>query len=331
MGLFLDRRNRSKNVYTPGAPVVIDLDMGGKVLDGSIILHGQVVISGGTTNGGTIGEGGPINLIKRIKLTCNAASGSKYPSGKYIDVTPRSLLRYAITQHNGGRFIGEIAGSTLGNGATGTYNIYLEIPIFFADFNGRVPMQTALNLDPGVYSDAQLQIDLATDLSACFSGSDRSVSFAGLFVDWKDSRLNLQGDTVPLIQEDHIMQIDSTFDRKVDKSMPNDGNFLQWLILAEQSTNQTLANTLLNKLTVNGVNGVVEEYAQDIQTRMLSDGWWGVPEPVTGCYFIDWVNGNNANSNPAVGLSTQWDVNLVSAANQDQFRIYTRRWLPLAQ
>ena len=53
-------------------------------------------------------------------------------------------MRYAITQHNG-KLILEQNGSALGNGANGTYNIYLSIPIYFADSTLRNAISTALN------------------------------------------------------------------------------------------------------------------------------------------------------------------------------------------
>jgi hypothetical protein len=329
--MFGDRRNRAKAIFAPGGSVVFDLDMGGKVLDGSIIIHGVLPVTAGTTNGTVIGEGGPLNLVKHVTLTCYAAQGSRYPSGKYVDVTPRSLARFAVVQR-GGRYMAENAisgGASLGNGAAGTYSFYQEIPIYFADPTARNPLQTALNLDAGVYQSVQLQVDLASDLTTCFAGNDRTAALANLFVEWKDSRLAIPGDTIPLIQEEHVMQIGSTFDRKQDLSMPTDGNFIQWLILGEQSTAQTLSDALLNKLTVTGSNGVLEEYANDIRTRMYSDNWYDVAQSGVGQYFIDWVNGANQNAEPAVGLSAQWDINLVSAVNQDQLRIFTRRWLPL--
>jgi len=93
--LFLDRQNRSKDVYTPGAPITIDVDMGGKILDMSIVLRGQLILTGGTTSGTQLGDGLP-NLIKRIKLIGNPSAGSPYPAGDYVDCTARSLLRCTV-------------------------------------------------------------------------------------------------------------------------------------------------------------------------------------------------------------------------------------------
>jgi hypothetical protein len=335
-GFFLDEMNRSKDAFTPGAPIVVDVDQGGKILDLSVIVRGTITLAAGTTSGTQVGDG-LINLVKNIKLTGNPSSGSPYPAGDYVDCTPRSLLRYAMVQRQG-KYMADMAlsgAANLGNGAAGTYSFYIEYPIFFADPTSRTPMNTAFNADLGLWDSLQLQIDLASDLSGIFAGNDRTINapgLAGLWVETKDSRLNLPGLTTPLIQHEHLFQIDSTMDRKVDRGMPTDGNFLQWMIMAEQNISNgygTLSDGLLNKVYWQGTNGVIRQNANDIRARMYTDNWIDPAQSGTGLYFIDWVNGNNLNSNPAKGLSTEWDVNMVTGVNQDQFRVFTRRTLAL--
>jgi hypothetical protein len=326
---FEDRKTRAIYPYIGGSPVIFSIPPGGKVLAGRLTITGNLVVTGGTTNGVALGEGGPIGLVKRIQVTANRNAASRYPGGKIVDCTPRSLLRYAITQHNG-KFVGELSGSTIGNGAAGTYPIYLSIPIYFADTTLRNQVQTALNMDFGVYSSVQVQVDLANDLTGCFTGNDRVCNFSGLTVQWNDERLGIAGDTVPLFQEDHLMLIATTFQRAQDMALPLDGAFTQWLLLAEASAARTLADTLLNRVTITGPTLNFDEYGLDIRQKMFDDEWFDPAQSAIGHYFIDFTEGLLQNSNAAAGLLAQFDVNNVSGANLDQIRFYTRRIFTLA-
>lgn len=327
---FEDRTNRLQLPVTPGTPAVFTLPPGGKILRGSVILTGQVVISGGTTNGTPIGEGGPIGLIRRIKVTCNRAAGSRYPGGRIVDCLPQSLLRYAITEHQG-KFIGELSGSTLGNGAAGTYTIYLSVPIYWADSALLNQVQTALNADvqdstgAPIYTAIQVQVDFAQLLSEMFAGNDRTLSLAGCTVQWVDDRLALVTDTVPLVMEDHDLLINAQQQRLIDPAMPLDGSFTSWLILAKQSANQTLADTLLNRMTIVAPTLSQDQYAQDIRQMMYDDEWYDPAQSGVGQFFIDWTHGLLQNSNPASGIAAKFDVNNPSGPALDKLTFYTRR------
>jgi hypothetical protein len=332
---FEDRRNRSSWPFIGGSSVIFSLPSGGKVLQGRLIITGNLVVSGGTTSGTAIGEGGPINIIKRITVTATRAAGSRYPGGKIVDCHPRSLLRYAIAQHSG-KFIGELSGSTIGNGAAGTYPIYLSIPIYWADPTLRNQVQTSLNLDPQdsagnpIYSNVQVQVDTASSLALCFSGNDRTCDFTGLTVQWDDDRLGLSGDTIPIIQEDHEMLIATTQTRAADFALPQDGAFTQMLILAELGTYRTLADSLLNRVTITAPTLNFDEYGNDIRQKMYDDEWWDPSQAGIGQYFIDFTNGAIQNSNPARAVAALFDVNNVSGANLDQLHFYTRRVFALS-
>jgi hypothetical protein len=331
---FEDRRNRLSVPFTGGSPAIFSLNKGGKLLQGRLIITGDVVVSGVTAEGTLIGEGAPVGLVKRIQITATRAAGSRYPGGKIVDVHPRSLLRYAITQR--GKFVADLFGQTMASGANGTYPVYLSIPIYFADPTNRNQVQTALNMDPvdstgaPIYSNVQVQVDLASDLSGCFARNNGVVTFSGMQVQWDDDRLGLTGDTVPLVQEDHDMLIATTQTRAADYAMPQDGAFTSWLILAEASAARTLSSALLNRVTVTGPTINFDEYSNDIQQKMLDDAWFDADQSMTGQYFIDFTNGILLNSNPASGVAALFDVNNVSGANLDQLRIYTRRVYTLA-
>ena len=48
-----------------------------------IIIAGTITLATTSAGDGVIGEGGPINLIKRIYVTANRAAGSRYPAGDW--------------------------------------------------------------------------------------------------------------------------------------------------------------------------------------------------------------------------------------------------------
>ena len=281
-----------------------------------MILTGSVVISGGSTNGTVQGEGGPINLINRIKIQCNRAAGSRYPGGLLVDCTPQSLLRYATIEHQG-KFIGELSASTLGNGAAGTYLIYLSIPIYFADSrtvesdaNRSQCRLAGLDRRADLYGDpGQSRSRGAQNLQNCFAGNDRTLNMTGCTIQWVDDRLGLTSDTIPMVQEDHDLLITAAQTRLVDPGMPQDGSFTSWLVLAKQSVNQNLADTLLNRVTVVAPTLSLDQYAQDIRQQMYDDGWFDPSQSGVGQFFMDFTNGLLQNSNPSAGIAAKFDVN----------------------
>lgn len=328
--MFEDRYNRISQPFQLGQTMTLNINPGDKILSGNVIIAGTATISGGTTNGSPICEGGPIGLIKQIRLVANKAAGSRYPGGTIVKCRPQTLLRYAITER-GGKFVGEQSGSTFGNGAAGAYPFYLSIPIYFADSLNRNYNQTALNMDQvdatgaPVYSAVQLQVDFIAALSEIFSGSDRALAI-NANLQWDDDRLALPFDTTPLVQEDHLDIIQAANTEHVDQSMPNDGNFTSWLILQQAgSPTFQLANTLVNKIILRGADINFWENLADMQQKMLNDGLWDPSQSFTGQIFLDFTHGLLANSNRAAGLQHTIDVNNPSGAGLDRLLIYTRR------
>lgn len=318
-----DRQNRIAQQFIQNTPILIEPPLGGKINTMSIILKGTIVLSGGTTNGTVLGEGGPIGLIKRIKVHAYPAAGSRYPGGKIVDCTPRSLLRYAMVQRSG-KFIGEQSGSTLGGGANGTYDIYLAIPIYFADANLRRQVETALNADPSAYQTIQVSVETG-DVANCFTGNDAAVDYSGLQIQYVDDRENFAGDTYVRYQEDHIRLIDASQERALDNAMPRSGNFESWLIMGEESTAQTLSDALFGKLDVEGSTLVYSKYAQDMRQQMIDEEYFDPSQTLTGLYYVDFTDGLVQGTINAAPLLIQMKITNVSGANLDQLRIMTRR------
>lgn len=324
--MIVQMKNRATKPFVKNSKVPFTLDLGGKIRRGCVILSGQIVVSAGTTNGTVQGEGGPINLIKRITVVATPSANSRYPGGNIVDASPRSLLRYAIFQHSG-RFIADQGGSTLGGGAAGTYPIYLSIPIYWQDPTLRTPglNVTALNTDPGTYDALQVQIDTG-DITSCFTGNDRTVDYSGLNVEWYDDRIDMPGvDTLVRYQEDHEFLIAATRDRALDEAMPKDGMFESWLIMGQLNAAQALSDALLRKVRIDGPTLGLELWAQDIRQRMLDDEWINPAETATGLYLLDFTDGSASNTVDARYLSTTFDITNVSGANLDSFEIFTRR------
>lgn len=326
-----DRFNRLELPVSNPTQLSFTLNPRLKMLWASVILNVTVVISGGTTNGTPVGDGGCTNLIKRILILANKAAGSRYPNGALVDCSAQSLLRFAMTQRSG-KFVSELSGNVLGNGAAGTYNIYLEIPIYFALKNSLGGYGTALNLDAAdsqgnpIYSAVQVKIDFATTLAQMFIGNDRAMTINGT-LQWADERLDIPSDTIPIRQEDHELFITAQTERLVDTAMPPDGAFTQWLILAQLGGPEwAQSDALLNRIEAEGTELLLKEYWQDNRIAMMNSGFFDPSQVLTGIFFYDWTHGRTlANSNAAAGLLHRFSVNNPSGAYLDRLRIYTRR------
>lgn len=323
----LQAKNRLQKPFTQNSKIVFPLQLGGKIRRGALIVVGQITISGGTTNGTVSGLGGPTNLISRVRVRATPAGGSRYTGGLIVDSTPQALLRESII-FRGGKFFADMNGSTLGSGAAGVYQVYLPIPIYWADANQRSPLATALNTDPGTYASVQVEIDTA-NLAACFTGNDRAMDTSQLLVEWVDERVDTQGDTSILYQESHLALIAATNKRMLDDAMPRDGSFMSWFISAEQGNPAfTLSEGLLNKVYAEGPTLLYEKYALDVREADFADDWFDPSLTPTGLYRIDFTDGVVVqNTVPAGALDIYFDVNNVSGANLDALEFFTKRVL----
>lgn len=317
-------RNRLQKPFVPNSRIVFDIPMGQKMRKGSVILVGSIVVSAGTTSGTVFSEGGPAELIQRIRVNATPASGSRYPGGYIVDAGVRSLLRYATCQRSGKSFVDQ-GGSTLGAGAAGTYPIYTGVPLYFADDVQFSPLITALNLNAGNYSSVQVEVWTAA-LNACFTGNDRVVDYSGLQVQWADDRIDLPGDTSVIYQESHIVQIGAANSRMLDPAMPQSGAFMSWDIMAEQTAQANLSDALLNKVYISGPDIELEKYAEDIRQTDLDDEWYDPSNTNTGMFHLDFTEGVvQANTINAGTLDIYFDVNNPSGANLDDLNFFTRR------
>jgi hypothetical protein len=333
---FEDYVQRYEQPINLGAPNVFNLPAGGNILRGNVVVDAVVTITNAGAAGTAIGEGGPVNLIRRIKILANKAAGSRYPNGVLLDCSPRALLRYATIEHQG-KYVAELFGADLGNGAAGVYQIYMSIPIYFGDSTLFNNVGCALNMNAvdtqglPIYNAVQVRVDIAAALTELFAGSGGTMTLVGT-LRWYDERLRLPQDTLPLIQEDHELLIQAAQWRLVDGAMPSDGNFTSWLIMAEQGQpGLALSDAILNKIELQGSAVNFDCKWQEIRQAMIDEGFYDPSTDMTGQFFIDWTKGMLQNSNAAAALQHRFAVNNPSGAGLDDLRIYTRRVYPLAQ
>jgi hypothetical protein len=316
--------------FRPNNDVVFTLPLGGKICKGNIVIEGNITLAGGTTSGTPFGGSAiPAHMIKSIIIRATAADGSRYYSGEIVNSSPRSLLRYAIAQRR--KYIGEINASQLGGGAIGAYGIYQSIPLYFADPNVARQYTTALNADIFAYKTIQVIVRCG-DITTMFPGNDRVADYSGLRVRWVDERQDLNGDTLTLIQEDHVVQIPASNKTFVDNALESDGAYLNWFLMTEVGADHHLSEGVLNrlKLTGNGI-AITDFEPNDIHQKMFDDSWWDASQDPTGQYFIDLSEGNVYKPIPGSGLRTVMDITMLSGANVDQLRVYTRRYFSPAR
>jgi hypothetical protein len=331
---FEDYQVRDEQPIQLGAPLVFNIPQGLNVLRGDIVIDATVTIVNAGAAGTAVGEGGPIDLIRHIKVLASKAAGSRYPNGALVDCSPRSLVRYAVTERSG-KLVGELFGSTLGAGVAGVYEIYLSIPVYFADSTNFNEAQTALNMNAAdsqgnpIYNAVQVKIDFAATLAEIFSGTGGAMTIAGM-ARWLDKRIGLTSDTLPLKQQDDIEIIMAPQERLVLRAMPSDGLFTSWLLMPEQGQPAlALSDAIVNRLHLEGTTISYSQKWEAIRQAMIDDGFYDPSTTMTGQLFVDFTQGLLANANAAAGLQHWLSVNNPSGAGLDQIRYYTRRYFPL--
>jgi len=146
-------------------------------------------------------------------------------------------------------------------------------------------------------------------------------------VQWKDDRLGIASDTIPLRQEDHELFIQNANERLVDAAMPNDGAFTQWLIMAQEGNpGWALSDNIVERVEAEGTSLNLKEYWPDTRVGMIDSGFFDPSQTLIGLLFFDFTHGLTLqNSNPAAGLQHRFAVANPSGAGNDRLRIYTRR------
>jgi len=322
-----DRQNRFQQPFTPNSQNIFTLPLMGKIMTGKVIISGTIVLTGGAA-GTVFQDGGPAGLINRIIVRGSPAANGRYPGGKIIDCSPRSLLWFAACQRK--KLVLEQSGSVLGSGAPGTYPIYLSIPIYFALPWLKRPIETALNADQTAYQSITVEVDTLS-VANCFTGNTAAVNYSGLSVQWVDDRENFSGDTYVNFQQDHEVLIPAAQQRYIDTAMPMDGSLLTLLVMAETTAARNLADTILQVLTLKENALDYMKYAQDIRQQMYDDGILDPAQTATGLYYLDFTNRIPAGAGLVSGgiqasdLQNQYQVANPGGANLDDLLIHSCR------
>lgn len=331
---FFENKSAPSQYFQKNTTMEISIPLNGKIDVGYVVLDGDVTIADpalpAVPAAGTLkGLPGPAGLIKEVRVDANPAPGSRYPGGPVVKMSPIALLYQAILQQT--KFINDLFGQTFtpaagAMGDPGVYAVHTEIPIFFTDFNKRRGMLTQLNGDPRAYDYIALQIDTG-DLSTIMVGTNRSIDTTALKVSWRDERYNLPGDRIVLFQEDHRQLIAAAQTDLKAEGLRKEGAYLDWMLLTEVGASQILADTLLNKLTINSSARDIVAKWEEIRAKMFRDGWYDASQDAVGQFFIDLCLGDPALAVPATDIKAEIDTNMVSAANVDALRFITKRIL----
>jgi hypothetical protein len=323
-----DLSNRKREDFGGGGGLIVRvLPLGGKLLTLWVVLRGTLNITGAIGNGAARFPEHPlVGLFKRIRVRTTKADGSRYPDGLIRDYSPRTILRRA--QFFRQKFISDLNGGGC-NGAAGAYAVNLAFPIFFAQPDLKRPIETALNCDPTAYSNVQVEIDTG-NRDTTFNGNGNAWDFSQLKVDFIDHREAVDGDTYVVVENDHEVYINGANTRMEDKNMPQEGGLLDMLVLGQHGNSGsalvTLADDVLNRVTITGQNCNLDLYRDDIHQFMYDTNMLDPAQAVVGINMISFVSqGMLSKVVPAPGLDIKWDVSNPSGAGLDALLISPRR------
>jgi hypothetical protein len=274
-------------------PVVHDMPtrVGYCCTESTALGNGSLVVSGGTTNGTVLGET-PGNYLAQLFTVEGKALDPAYPGGTLKKIIPRTVLRRRIFDHPEKRFIPDVSLGIAGlTGAAGTFVINMPFKFYWALPWLKRPFDTAL--DTGMFSQILWTITNG-GVSKQFSGNDRAFNVTGLF--WSMYH-KLQaykgagyGPTAVLFDTDTTKNITGANPRlEVNKEISSDAGLWADLLVMSETTNQVLADTIVNKINVAaGPDDFFEFYAADQKAEM--EGVIGdastTSTPRTGLYYI---------------------------------------------
>jgi hypothetical protein len=323
-----DKKNRYTQDFGAGLGHLVQvMPLGGKVLKAAVRLYGTLHVAAGGGADGTVRFADILAgaLFTRIRVRVTKADGSRYPDGVIVDVDPRSLLRRAMFSRKA--FYAD-QNATAFAGGVADYVIDYRFPIYFAQTDLKRGIETALNVDVDAYKNYQIEVDTG-NRDSVMAGSTRAFSFVDLKVDFMDEREAIAGDTYVLVQDDHEYLIPGAGTRRTDPNFPVDGKLLDILLMTQTGTgagSPVLANTLLNRVIIEGENIGYDQYAPDITEDMRDRKEVDLAQSLTGVFHVNFVaSGMLTKAVPAPGLDLKLDVLNPSGANADSILVNTRR------
>lgn len=254
------------------------------------VLSGSLVISAGTTSGTSLGEN-PGNLaLQTLKVQGFALDGS-YPTGSFVNLSPRTLARRRMFDSQGRRFITDPSLTPTGlSGAAGTFTLNYPIVKYWAlDWMQR-PIDLAL--DTGMFSQVLCSLTQGSR-DRQWSGNDRTFNYGGVFweITHRFQRYDGQGagPIAVVFDDDHPRNISGANSRlELNNEFPPDGAYIDMFVFSE-TTNQAAADTIVNRITAkSGTEQFYDQYSGPLKVQQ--EEWIGdastTTTPRTGVYYF---------------------------------------------
>jgi hypothetical protein len=281
----------------PNQNFVYDVPRGGYIGRQTLTIRGSLVVSAGSASGTSLGEN-PGGLIQRVIVEAS-------PAGQIKSLGPRSLVRSTLFQFR--RLINDAALT----GAAGTFVMQQPFYLHYAMPNRPSPYESALQTDR--FASIQIRVQ-GGGRDTQFTGNDRTFDFTGLTLDFSQLVEYMAGQTALVFEDDLIQQITSVNPNFAITAFPL-GQRYDWQAYYFETTNQQLADTIMNRATVQSSGLVFWDAMFDEQRvwdrALLSDD--DTSSPLVGCAFAqlnpDWTLNGAVDMRYASQLISKLDVN----------------------
>lgn len=302
----------------------IPLEIGAFILTTTFFLRGSFVVSAGSTSGAFVGEN-PGAFLQSIQL--DAVSNSpKFRGGKMRNLTARSILRRRIFDRGYLQPDLSLGASGLSGGA-GTFTLNQPYVIHHALPRLRKQFDTAFCCD--AYTQAIYTLTKGTK-ALMNPTTDRTWNEAGLQFDHVDDRTwPAAGYKVAeLYDDDRPFIINAAQSRTpFNNNLPQDGAYLDALIIAQSTASNTLVDTIVNNVTwFSGTAQVYDakaDYIKAYQERYISD----FAQSMTGMYYTP-LDRDGLLGSGQLGMTGVLDLSNPGGAGLDNLIVATRRIAP---
>jgi hypothetical protein len=293
-----------------------------------VFLRGAAILSAGTANGTLVGDN-PGQLFSRFTVDADPIPGGYYNGGNIVRLTPRSCkLRRKLDRGTVQPDLKTAAGI---DGSATTTNLNSIFDINFAFPRLIRPVETALRLDQF----ANIVLTMNTqDMPSMRAGNDRTQDYSQLFAevveirefapDYYPEATPYQSDTLAILQAANNRML-------LDAELPKTESYIDALIYTE-TTNQALADTILNRVTAFSGTDQVDDAFGDHLKGFFADSITDQAESALGCYYEPLVQGLTENAGLLNGalpdLKLQLDVSNPGGAGNDRVNVAHRRVSP---
>jgi hypothetical protein len=319
--------------FNSGNEVLFDVGRGGKILRGNIVLDGAItIVNAGAAGAARFAEHIYAGLVKYIQVECVSSNG-RYQGGVLRNITGPKALRRAMLFRK--KFLSELKG-VAGSGAAGTYNIYLNFPIFFAQPDLKRPIETALNADvdaAGVgkaYTSIKVRVGCG-DKNSTMNGNAGVWDFSALNVRYYDHREAVDGDTYEIREIEKEFLIPGASRELTDDTWESDGDVLDFIFSTQTGSTgaaagPVYADTILNRIVVESDTSDFNLERDELHQMLYDYDEIDTAQAFTGVHHINFVTSGMLSKCPrAASCVVKYDVNNPSGSNLDSINVITRR------